>query len=285
MKNERQHTLDQELLSAYLDGELRQAERQAFETRLQQEPELQNRLENLRRTKLTVGYLPRLHAPRNYTLTPDMVTVRRPRQAPIFTTLRLASALAALLLVALIGVEFLFTSGPLARPQLGAKPMMEAAMVADDASLEPLILWGVPGAGGYGSDEPVVGYGGGGEAAMVEEPVMVESMPVESELPVEEEILAEEAPEIMLEAEILPPDAETAEMPQSPSSDQKELPILGINPDESGEIISRSSDSAPSAVPQPVWRLIVRWLQITLGAVVVVGGLSLLLLHVRRSAV
>ena len=46
-----------------------------------------------------IGFLPRLKAPRNFTLTPEMVTVRKPRQ-PLFVTLRFATAVATFLLVA-----------------------------------------------------------------------------------------------------------------------------------------------------------------------------------------
>lgn len=280
MKNERQRIREQEILSAYLDGELTLAESQAITARLQHEPDLGERLENLRRTKVIVGSLPRLRAPHNYTLTPEMVTVRRRQKShPFVGTLRLASALAAILLVVLFGVEFLFTSGPLASTQMSAEPMMRAAMVADEAEPEPLILWGVPGAGGYGSDEPV-GYGGAD--SKMEESVMVESAPVEVERPAEAEILPEEPPEVFLEAESLPSDAEEAEMLAPAPRAEKQLPILGINTDESGEIIQRSADTSVDEFAAPAWRVVVRWLQIALGVILVGGGLAWWLLRQRE---
>jgi hypothetical protein len=281
MKNERRRTRELESLSAYLDGELDSADSQALEGRLQVDPVLQLRLEELRKTKRMVGYLPRLHAPHNYTLTPEMVAVRRQKPNPFMGPLRLASALAALLLVVLFGVEFLFTSGPLARPQLSAKPMMEAAMDSDEAGPEPLILWGVPGAGGYGSDDPSVGYGGG--TGMVEEPIRVESLPVEEEIAAEGEALTEEAPAFELGFEALPPAEEDPELLQMAPADEKGLAILGINQAQSGEIIGRSADNITAPVPTPAWRVAVRALQITLAAIAAAGGLAWWLLKRRGS--
>lgn len=273
MKNERTRKRELELLSAYLDGELHPTQRQALEARLQHEADLRDRLENLRKTKIMVGYLPRLRAPRHYTLTPEMVTVRPQKKQPFLGTLRLASALAAILLVVLFGVEFLFTSGPLARPRLGAKPMMEAAMVADEP--EPLILWGEPGVGGA---EGIVN-GQGGDSVVMEQPVMVESLPIEPEVAVEEELLPEDEPELMLEAEALPPTDDELDTLQMATADEKELPILGINPEESGEIISRYADALMEEAAQPAWRIVVRALQIAMGAILVGGGLAWWLLR------
>jgi hypothetical protein len=278
MKNERTRTRELELLSAYLDGELQPDQHQTLAARLGAEPDLRERLENLRKVKLMVGYLPRMRAPRNYTLTPEMVTVRTQKKQPFIASLRLATALAAIMLVVLFSVELLFTSGPLARPQLASEPMMEAAMVADEAEPEPLIIWGAPGVGG--ADERH--FGMGGDAALMEEPVMVESMPVELEVPVEgepeipqeEEIPPAEEPELMLESAAIPEGDEVQEDQQMTSGIEKELPILGINTEEGGEIISRYVDTFTEEAGKPTWRLIVRVLQIALGAILVGGSLA-----------
>jgi hypothetical protein len=278
MKNERTRTRELELLSAYLDGELQPDQHQALEARLNVELDLRERLEAFRKVKLMVGYLPRVRAPHNFTLTPDMVNVRSQKKQPFVASLRLATALAAILLVVLFSVEFLFTSGPLARPQLGAEPLMEAAMVADEAEPEPLIVWGAPGTGG--ADERH--FGMGGDATVMEEPVMVESMPVElevavegePEIPPEEEISPADEPELMLEAAALPEGEEAPEEPQKSSGIDKELPILGINTEEGGEIISRYADTVTEETAQPAWRVVVRLLQIGLGAIIVGGGLA-----------
>lgn len=283
MKNERQRARELESLSAYLDGELNLADRQALVARLQHELDLQAQLEQLRRIKLTVGYLPRLRAPRNYTLTPEMVAVRSQKKSSFMAPLRLASALAAILLVVLFGAEFLFASGPLASPQTASAPMMEAVVMLDEAEPEPLILWGSPGVGGGGADMPIEGRGGDG-AVMMEASVMVESMPVEMEIAVEEEMPAEEIepedmPEIMSEAELLPPADAEADMLELGLEGEKLLPILGINPEQGGEVILRSGDTLGIQIAQPAWRTVVRTLQITLGLIAVGGGLTWWLLR------
>lgn len=268
MKKDKTRKRELELLSAYLDDELRVTQRQALEARLLHEPELQEQLENLHQTKVMVGYLPRLRAPRHYTLTPEMVTVRPQKKQPFFGTLRLASALAAFLLMVSFGVEFLFTSGPLAQPRLGAKPMMEVAILEDEP--EPLIMWGEP-------DGFINGMGG--DVDVMEEPVMIESMPVEPEATFEEEILPEDEPALMTEAETLPPDEEAVDIMQIAPKDIDDQPILGINPEERGEIISRYADTLSEDIPMPTWLIVLRSLQVTLGAALVGGGLTWWLLR------
>jgi len=77
---------DLEVLSNYLDGQLTTGERARLEARLQTELELRTVLEQIRQTRAAVRNLPFLRAPRNYTLTPKMVGVRRqsPRIYPGF---------------------------------------------------------------------------------------------------------------------------------------------------------------------------------------------------------
>lgn len=271
MKNKRQRARDLELLSAYLDSTLRPAERQALVARLQHEPDLQTQLDKLRKTKLTLAALPHLHAPRNYTLTPEMVTVRAPKQQPFVGTLRLATALSAVLLVVLFGAEFLLTRGTVDRPQLAAKPMMEAAMLYDEVEPAPLIFWGQLGTGGGEGDA----WGMGGDMAAMEAPLMMESVPVEvEEAPVVEtevEILPEAEPEFLLEAE--------RDMHSFAAEVEKGLLILGINLDEAGEIIQRSTDTFQPEPPQPAWRTGLRVLQIALGTLAIGSGLAWWLLR------
>ena len=61
---------DLELLSAYLDGELSDRDRHMLEQRLAAEADLRRSLDELRATVRLVGRLPRLKAPRNFTLDP-----------------------------------------------------------------------------------------------------------------------------------------------------------------------------------------------------------------------
>ena len=262
MNSKRRRIQELNRLSAYLDNALSPRETRKFEARLAANPELKEKLDNLRRTKIALGHLTRLRAPHNFTLTPDMVSVRKPSRQPLQTTLRLASALAAILLVVVFSAEFFLGE---IRPSLmleAEAPVMESARVADDATLEPLIQWGAPGdqAGGMGGGGPAMG-----------EPILeMEAMPEEAP---ETEELPEEQPEIPLE--------EAEEAPAAKGGDL----ILGINPDRGGEIIERSEPASaqPESEPLP-WPEILRWFQIILAAIAVSGGLALFFLRVRKKA-
>lgn len=68
---------DLELLSAYLDRQLSTREQQQLEERMRSNPGLQSALIDLRRTKVMLRSLPKVRAPRNFTLSPAMVPARR----------------------------------------------------------------------------------------------------------------------------------------------------------------------------------------------------------------
>lgn len=73
---------DLELLSAYLDNMLNDAERSALEARLADDGVLRAELDGLRTTIALIKSLPTLKAPRNFTLTPAMVKSRTETGAP-----------------------------------------------------------------------------------------------------------------------------------------------------------------------------------------------------------
>ena len=267
MNKQRRTTPELNTLSAYLDNALSAQEKAVLEERLKKEPALREQLENLRRTKIILGYLPRVKAPRNFTLTPDMVTVRRKKRPPLFTALRLASSLAAILLVVLFGVELIAGGRLQDTPLTASEPMMEAARIADEeATPEPLIIWSQPGVGG-GAPE---GMGGNGLA--LESP-MLEKEPGEPEIEIEEEALPQEQPEAEAESFSI----------EDGAVDEKNL-ILGINADEGGEIIDRS-EPAGQVEEAPLFVLdTLRWVQIGLAAIALIGALALLTLRRQQSA-
>jgi len=100
---------DFELLSAYLDGELKPSDSSRLETRLNAEPDLASALGEIRATRTVLRKLPLRKAPRNFTLTRKMVGQNPPlpRSYPLF---RFATMAAAFLLVFsyafnIVGVE------------------------------------------------------------------------------------------------------------------------------------------------------------------------------------
>lgn len=104
MKNEISNR-DIELLSAYLDQELNPKESARVESRLQSSPQLRNILGELHQNRAALRSLPRLRAPRNFTLTPEIAGIKlKKRTYPAFG---LVSALSSLVLILVLVGDFL----------------------------------------------------------------------------------------------------------------------------------------------------------------------------------
>ena len=103
---------DLELLSAYLDQQIKAGERQKVEARLREDKEFRSSYEQLRQTRQLIRSLPAVRAPRNFTLAPAQV---RPasfqRLIPAFGA---ASALASFLLVLVFLSSIFFFRAPTA---------------------------------------------------------------------------------------------------------------------------------------------------------------------------
>jgi hypothetical protein len=156
MKNFR----DIETLSAYLDGQLDVSDAARLEARLKTDTELASVLRDLRAARGILRKLPARKAPRNFTLTRQMVGLKPPlpRTYPLF---RLATAFAAILFL------FSFTA----------------------TTLAPMINFGSAPAYGYGSGGGCEGCGGGGDDAAMESSAAATEMPVTAP----EEALAQES--------------------------------------------------------------------------------------------
>ncbi len=100
---------DLELLSSYLDDGLSAKQRDKLTTRLEREPDLCWALEELRRTVSIISSLPEVRPPRSFTLTRETAGTRvRP---PAYPLLQLATALATLAFVAVVGLDTLNSQG------------------------------------------------------------------------------------------------------------------------------------------------------------------------------
>ena len=100
---------DWETISAYLDRQLSQREQARFESRLYNDHQLQAAFDDIRQTRQVLRSAPRLRAPRNFLLTPEIAgnPVRIPRLAPVFGW---ASAVVSFLLILVLVGDF-FTDG------------------------------------------------------------------------------------------------------------------------------------------------------------------------------
>ena len=125
----------QEMLSAYVDGELDDAQRQALERRLRADSDLAQALAELRGLKGAFSLLPPARAPRNFTLSPEQAGLKRRRQKPAWrwAAWSAVGALAVLVLMAIAAGGFALFSG---RTAASAPPMLAAAPQSEQAKGE-----------------------------------------------------------------------------------------------------------------------------------------------------
>ncbi len=134
---------DLELLSAYLDGELTDREKEKLEQRLARENALRAVLDDLHETVTLVSDLPRLKAPRSFTLDPAVYGRTVGRSVPwwqrLFTlesALQLSGALGAAASILLIILAVLFTQEGSGKLSMSAeRPASESSQVAMQPTL------------------------------------------------------------------------------------------------------------------------------------------------------
>jgi anti-sigma factor RsiW len=105
---------DIEQLSAYLDGVLSDSERAVLEVRLNTDPDLRAELDELRQTIALVKALPPMRAPRNFTLTREMVGDTAPhtsQRAPSRSRILFFPTSAVFSAVSAVAAMFLFVIG------------------------------------------------------------------------------------------------------------------------------------------------------------------------------
>src|SRR5215510_8964657 len=95
---------DLELLSSYLDHQLKPSDSARLEARLKSDPELVSALNDLRATRSLLRKLPQRRAPRNFTLTRKMVG-QNPPLPRAYSFFKFATALASLLFVFSFGLN------------------------------------------------------------------------------------------------------------------------------------------------------------------------------------
>ena len=115
---------DLKSLSLFLDDQLSIAERQRLERRLKEDQILNQALDELRQTRKLLRSVPKLRAPRNFTLTPQMLGFKD--RKPSFPVMGFVAALASFLFVLVLAGDLLGSSMALTR-QVAAQPVLEAA--------------------------------------------------------------------------------------------------------------------------------------------------------------
>jgi len=133
-------------LSAYIDGELGPEKAQALETRLAQDPDLRERLEEIKEVSDLVRAVPMREPPRNYLLTAAMVAEPKPEPAPARSrggllrlpmwAMRLATSVTAAAFVVVLSLN-LFQQGLSPRGMMSEQadaPPPEALMLEREVS-------------------------------------------------------------------------------------------------------------------------------------------------------
>jgi len=282
---------DWEILSAYLDGQLSSRELEKVQKRLETQPDLQRALDELQRTRMVLRAAPRRRAPRNFTLSPDMVPQRRPLfwLAPAFSV---ASALAVILLVATFAFSLIPGLNPTGQPAgpvppTGFKNLTVESTQANDlsATQAPIIAWsnGGYGGGGGGPDVAPPGAGSSNPSTVVVGPTLEPNA-----TPPAPELTVPQPPETSSTESGTPGLAPQPLRNAAPSSGSG--PILGIRPtDEQGKIeitppgdqtfSAASPTQTPARLPGFVQQNLTA-IQVGLGLVAV--GLALAAVFSRR---
>jgi len=124
-----------ETLNAYVDGELSAGERRELEARLEEDAALRKELAQLRQVKQGISQLPRMRAPRNFTL--DPAVYGRPQRQPaydLYPVLRVATALAAFFFIVAVVLDLTTPAGGLGQPF--AAGVRQEAPAADSVAEE-----------------------------------------------------------------------------------------------------------------------------------------------------
>lgn len=271
-------TREWEALSAYLDKELPVNEASRLEARLQTQPELRRALDELRRTRAVLRSQPKLKAPRNFTLTPEMVGQRRAGSGfhlGWFSTFRMASAMAAVFLV-LVLITDLFSGAPVGTQVAQAPEGVAEAVPAEVPAAEALASTNIPPEMGAMAEEMRSSAKGSGEA--------------EREMPAAGEEAAEEpAAELMMApteetaSALAAPAAEGQAAPESEAfSAEEPIAIPDASLDQAQDsAVEGFSEPAPAEAPNPVLPgpQTLRVVEIALAVIAVLTGLGAYLLR------
>ena len=268
-----------ELLSAYLDGELKPREARKVEARLRTDARWQREYNALKALVTTTHGLPQYKPPRSFILTPEMVGLReRPRGYPV---LRLATALATFAFIAVLGFDLISSSAMGAAPmraleqEMGEAPAAPEMEMLDAAKSEVSELQAeaqeVP-------EDEIVGEEALAEEEPAEEALAFAEPAAEGEGLTEERAVgeadaAEEAP--LLEPTLVPPEEGEAALAYSATEAPEADALANLaDPDVESSQDIPVSVSRPSAIP---W---IRVIEVGLGSLALLLGV--LALWVRR---
>jgi anti-sigma factor RsiW len=199
---------DIEQLSSYLDGQLSSSDSARLKSRIASDPELASALNDIRAARNTLRKMPSRKAPRNFTLTRQMVGLKPPLPR-LYSFFRFSTALATILLMITFAANVLMRPSHLAFS--GAAPV--GAPVIQGA-------YGLGGGGSAATEAP-------GAAAVAPEAPAVTEVPMAAAAPSLENAITptqESLPTASADtAAIQPPMAKAAETVPAPQKDQPQV--------------------------------------------------------------
>lgn len=237
---------DQQLLSAYIDGELSPKHKKYISGLLAENPNALKTIEKIKKVKTLLKYLPARKVPRNFTISAqETERFQLPSLTGVF---RYSTAVSAVLLAIVLALDF-FSPFQTPTTQLSEDNQAEKSAIVEETRMEmdasvPIITWHpsspstAEGFGIGGGDDGGLGSGG-----MQPEPLIPSSI-----IPPQENF-SDKIPDSVqenpiVEDEQLPQVAEGQPMAESEASalellppDYGNGPILGVRPaDEQGTI-------------------------------------------------
>jgi len=258
---------DWETLSAYLDDQLGVQERKDLESRLVRDPALNRGLDELRSTRMILRSLPKLRAPRNFTLTPSMAgqKVGASTTTGAYPLLRLASMLATLFFI-------LVSAGGLA---LRISQPAQTVVMSSDQAAQPAPNFGMGG-------------GGGGGPASNAAPALAPLAPTEAAVSITMEKAPAETESAQLQVTPLTPsspeatqsDIPPAEMPKALALAQGSPQAQPPNAPAPQELARQAQPIAQSPVGGRVWTLLIV-LEVLLAVLALASGIAAV--YLRRS--
>lgn len=250
----------QEMLSAYLDDALAAAEKQRFEQLIASDEQLRASLQEQRQIKASLSRLPRVRAPRNFTLDPALYGAPVDSAADrLYPIMRVATAAVALLFVLVLVLDFVSLGGsqeiaqPLAEQLSSSRDALEApaeeappveaesetAMVDEGAVEVTRVVEAVEEAAEMAAEEIVA------EEAMAEEPAAAEMV---GEAADAAEAVAEEEAEVIVEAEATLPSPDEVRGGGGP---EEETPLAMTAPPAEGDMVAAPESEVAVEADQP----------------------------------
>jgi hypothetical protein len=132
---------DLELLSAYIDGELSESDLRRVEGRIETDSAFSFAYREIQSTRKLVSELPAVRPPRNFTLTPEMASIRK--GLSLFPVFRFATVIATVAFAVLLGADALLLRSPGSVPFAAQPARMMVEEELDAAAVEEELVEGV----------------------------------------------------------------------------------------------------------------------------------------------